>query len=70
MRTVVASRAIGDLTIVDSGLVAGEQVVTDGQSRLTPGAKVDIKGPPKGQGRGTAALGDTAASARVGRPAK
>lgn len=44
MRTIVPGRAIGDLTIVDSGLVAGEQVVTDGQSRLTPGAKVDVKG--------------------------
>ena len=48
MRTIVAGRAVGDLTTVDSGLVAGEQVVTDGQSRLTPGDKVDIKGSARG----------------------
>jgi multidrug efflux system membrane fusion protein len=48
MRTVVAGRAVGDLTTVDSGLVTGEQIVTDGQSRLTPGAKVDIKSAGRG----------------------
>lgn len=30
-------------TVVQSGLTAGETVVTDGQSRLVPGAKVNIK---------------------------
>jgi multidrug efflux system membrane fusion protein len=30
-------------TVVQSGLKAGETVVTDGQLRLTPDAKVDIK---------------------------
>jgi multidrug efflux pump subunit AcrA (membrane-fusion protein) len=29
--------------IVVRGLAAGERVVTDGQLRLVPGAKVDIK---------------------------
>jgi multidrug efflux system membrane fusion protein len=29
--------------IVQKGLVAGEQVVTDGQLRLVPGARVEIK---------------------------
>jgi multidrug efflux system membrane fusion protein len=66
MRNVVAGRAVGDLTTVDSGLVAGEQIVTDGQSRLTPGDKVDIKGQPKGPGRGAGALGDTAVGLRAG----
>ena len=34
---------VGDETIVSSGLQAGQRVVTDGQLRLTPGAKVEIK---------------------------
>ena len=33
----------GDETVIASGLEAGQRVVTDGQLRLTPGAKVDIK---------------------------
>ena len=40
---VVASRAIGDRTVIESGLDAGARVVTDGQSRLTPGASVDVR---------------------------
>lgn len=34
---------VGDETVIASGLQAGQRVVTDGQLRLTPGAKVDIK---------------------------
>lgn len=41
VRPVLAGRAVGALTVIDSGLVAGEQVVTDGQSRLVAGSKVD-----------------------------
>jgi multidrug efflux system membrane fusion protein len=33
----------GDDTVIASGLQAGQRVVTDGQLRLTPGTKVDIK---------------------------
>jgi multidrug efflux system membrane fusion protein len=33
----------GDDTVIASGLQPGQHVVTDGQLRLTPGAKVDIK---------------------------
>ncbi|MDE3128170.1 MAG: efflux RND transporter periplasmic adaptor subunit, partial [Gemmatimonadota bacterium] len=43
VRPIVAGRAVGDLTVIDSGLVAGETVVTDGQSRLVPGSKVDAR---------------------------
>jgi membrane fusion protein, multidrug efflux system len=43
VRPVVAGRAIGALTVIDSGLVVGEQVVTDGQSRLVAGTKVDAR---------------------------
>jgi multidrug efflux system membrane fusion protein len=34
---------VGEETVVASGLQPGQRVVTDGQLRLTPGAKVDIK---------------------------
>jgi len=44
---VVKPGAIADtMTVIDEGLKPGEQVVTDGQLRLVPGAKVQ----PKGQG--------------------
>ena len=35
---------LGDDTVISSGLQPGQRVVTDGQLRLTPGARVDIKG--------------------------
>jgi multidrug efflux system membrane fusion protein len=34
---------LGDETVIASGLQPGQRVVTDGQLRLTPGTKVDIK---------------------------
>jgi multidrug efflux system membrane fusion protein len=34
---------VGEDTVITSGLQPGQRVVTDGQLRLTPGAKVDIK---------------------------
>ena len=43
LRPVSPARTVGDLTVIDKGLQAGETVVTDGQLRLTPGAKVEIK---------------------------
>lgn len=43
LRPVITGRIVGDQTLIDKGLVAGEVVVTDGQSRLVPGAKVQIK---------------------------
>ncbi len=42
-RPVTVSRTYGTLSIVAKGLQAGERVVTDGQLRLSPGAKVEIK---------------------------
>lgn len=41
-RAVSVERVAGNVTVIASGLTAGERVVTDGQSRLTPGAKVSI----------------------------
>jgi membrane fusion protein, multidrug efflux system len=42
-RPVVVNRAMNGNTIVSQGLKAGEQVVTDGQLRLTPGALIEVK---------------------------
>jgi membrane fusion protein, multidrug efflux system len=44
MRTVKAGTTINNMTVIDDGLKPGEQVVTDGQLRLVPGAKVQAKG--------------------------
>ena len=44
-RPVVPSRTLDGETIVEKGLQPGERVVTDGQLRLVPGSKVDIKNP-------------------------
>jgi len=46
-RRVVAARTQGNETILASGLQAGEQVVTDGQTRLTGGARVEVRAPAR-----------------------
>lgn len=46
MHSVAIGRAVGELTVVDSGLVGGEQVVVDGQSKLSPGTRVEIRTTP------------------------
>ncbi|HUT55852.1 MAG TPA: efflux RND transporter periplasmic adaptor subunit [bacterium] len=43
-REVAAGYESGGETVIEKGLSAGEQVVTDGQLRLTDGAKVMVKG--------------------------
>ena len=43
VRPVTVGRSVGEMTTIDKGLAAGELVVVDGQSRLSPGAHVDIK---------------------------
>ena len=42
-RPVASSRTVQGEAVIDKGLEAGETVVTDGQVRLVPGAKVQIK---------------------------
>jgi len=42
-RPVFPGAVVGGRTIVEKGLQAGEQVVTDGHLRLTDGAKVEVK---------------------------
>jgi len=68
VQPVTTSRAVGDATVIDSGLRGGEQVVVDGQSRLTAGAKVEIKGTGKLEvkGTGTGTVEDTGTGTRKG----
>jgi membrane fusion protein, multidrug efflux system len=42
-RPVTVSRSSDGQAVVDKGLAPGERVVTDGQLRLVPGAKVELK---------------------------
>jgi multidrug efflux system membrane fusion protein len=42
MRSVVSTYALAGESVIESGLERGEIVVVDGQTRLTPGAKVQI----------------------------
>jgi multidrug efflux system membrane fusion protein len=44
MRQVTTALAVGEDTVIEKGLAAGETVVTDGQLRLTPGATVETGG--------------------------
>ena len=42
-RVITVGRTLNSEIVIDKGLQAGERVVTDGQLRLVPGAKVEIK---------------------------
>jgi len=42
LRNIKVSRAEGDDTVIESGLVPGDQVVTVGQLRLAPGSRVSV----------------------------
>jgi multidrug efflux system membrane fusion protein len=56
-RPVEVAFANGPTTVLRQGVKAGEQVITDGQLRLVPGSKVDVKAsgpapsPPAGASR-------------------
>jgi multidrug efflux system membrane fusion protein len=43
LRNIKVDRVDGDLTVVAGGLKDGETVVTDGQIRLVPGAKIEAR---------------------------
>jgi multidrug efflux system membrane fusion protein len=45
-RPVTVARQVGDDTVLASGVAAGERVVTEGQRRVTPGARVEAEAPP------------------------
>src|SRR6185437_8726364 len=65
VRPVKVGRVVGDQTTIMDGLTVGEQVVVDGQSRLTPNARVDAKSPAQATQAGEAA---SAASGGGGSP--
>lgn len=72
-RPVTVERTAGSMTIIASGLRNGEQVVTEGQSRLTPNAKVSIMTPqgtqgPQGGRRGGGGRGGAGKSGAGGAP--
>lgn len=45
-QTVTAGRQVGEYVVIAKGLTEGQQVVTDGQLRLVPGARVELKNTP------------------------
>lgn len=45
LRDVTVSRIVGNDSVITSGVQPGDQVVTDGQVRLTPGRKVALSKP-------------------------
>lgn len=47
-RPVKVGDAVDSWTVIEQGVQAGERVVTDGQLRLVPGARVDIRPPTPG----------------------
>lgn len=48
IRPVVIARTMNGEAVVERGLQPGDKVVTDGQLRLVPGAKVELKGSTEG----------------------
>ena len=48
-RPVKAGTTLDGETVIEKGLQPGEQVVTDGQLRLAPGAKVEVKNRAEGK---------------------
>ena len=65
LRPVTVARSWQNLSVIASGLAPGETVVTDGQVRLSPGARAAIRSPAMaGAGRG-AGHGDGSEKARA-----
>lgn len=63
MRVIKPGPTAVTMTVIEDGLKPGEQVVTDGQLRLVPGAKVQ----PKGLGTSPGGQGSPGASGQGGR---
>jgi multidrug efflux system membrane fusion protein len=57
MRNVQVDRQQGEETVIAQGVTAGEEVVTDGHLRLTPGARVTTAADAGSRGRGGAGGG-------------
>jgi len=71
MRPITVARVEGDQSVIDSGLMAGEVVVIDGQLRLTPNARVVQRGGGSGdpEGRASGPRGNGARQGRATNPA-
>jgi membrane fusion protein, multidrug efflux system len=67
VQKVVTGRTTGDRIVIESGVTAGQSVVIDGQSRLMPGAKVEIATGGRGRGAPGGAPAPAAAPAPAGR---
>jgi multidrug efflux system membrane fusion protein len=52
VRNVKTGTSVKNMTVIEEGIKPGEQVVTDGQLRLVPGATVQTKSAQGGQGGG------------------
>jgi multidrug efflux system membrane fusion protein len=52
---VTVERTWGELSVISSGVEPGEIVVTDGQLRLSPGARATIRPARKAAGEGSTA---------------
>jgi multidrug efflux system membrane fusion protein len=52
-RPVVVDRSSDGQAVITKGLTPGEQVVTDGQLRLVPGSKVELRQAPTAAGNST-----------------
>jgi multidrug efflux system membrane fusion protein len=66
LRPVTVRRTVGDETIIETGVQAGEKVVTNGQSRLVPGASVTIK--PAADASATAGAANASAAPTPAKP--
>jgi multidrug efflux system membrane fusion protein len=59
MRPVTVARTVDRWAVIEKGVQPGEMVVTDGQLRLVPGAKVEIKNSNPGEERKPEAKAET-----------
>ena len=55
LRTLVATRAIGDRWLVESGLKAGDKLIVEGLNKIGPGMPVHATELAAGSGSGSAA---------------
>jgi multidrug efflux system membrane fusion protein len=65
MRNVTVERQQGEQMVIARGLSAGEEVVTDGQLRLTPGARI-VRAGAGARGRGSRAGTETGTTGNGG----
>ena len=70
IRPIVVGRKTDGLAVIESGLSSGDEVITDGQVRLLPGAKVMVErdlsasGPASAPGAAPRSLGATSQKSR------